>query len=189
MPSDPDTHSISSFITKFKGGFRPNRFIVQGSIGDTEEVTKFHILSSSIPGSKINTMAIPYRGRFFKMPGNREYGAWEMTVLADVERATGTKLWDDFHKWSENFNDHITNLSQFAFGFSALSTETADTKGMNNWTVKQLDIDGNITKTITVSNCWPSRVGQISLSMDKNDELVTFAVTLQYQYLEVEDLA
>lgn len=189
--SQINPHPISSFITKFKGGFRPNRFIVEGSIGNTQNVTKFHILSSTIPGSKINTLQIPYRGRFFKMPGNREYGSWEITVLDDIQKSTGTELWDDFHEWSENFNDHVTNLSLFPVGFSALSTETQmnDTKGMNNWTVKQLDIDGNVSKTITISNCWPSKVGQISLSMDKNDELVTFSVTLQYQYLEVDGLA
>lgn len=181
-------HTISSFITSFKGGFRPNRFIVNGSIGATETTTKFHILSATIPGSKINTMSIPYRGRVFKMPGNREYGAWEITVLDDIEAEQGTRLWDDFHTWSENFNDHVTNKSLFATGFGALTAETTSGRGMNNWTIQQLDIDGNITKTVILSNCWPSKVGQIALSMDKNDELVTFPVTMQYQYIKVDEL-
>jgi hypothetical protein len=179
---------ISAFISNFRGGFRPNRFIVNGSIGSTENTTKFHILSATIPGSKINTMSIPYRGRFFKMPGNREYGAWEITVLDDVEKDSGKKLWDDFHEWSENFNSHETNLSKFTSGFGALTKENTDGKGMNNWTIKQLDIDGNISKTVVLSNCWPSKVGQIALSMDKNDELVTFPVTMQYQYINVDEL-
>lgn len=185
-----DSQSISSFISQFKGGFRPNRYLVDGSIGGTESTTKFHILSASLPGSKINTMSIPYRGRNFKMPGNREYGAWEITVLDDVQRESGTKLWDDFHKWTENFNSHATNLSKFPSGFGALEIngQNADGLGMNNWTIKQLDIDGNITKTVVLSNCWPSKVGQIALSMDKNDELVTFPVTIQYQYIKVDEL-
>lgn len=179
--------SISNFIDKFKGGFRPNRFLVEGSIGNTESTTKFHIQTASIPGSKISTIEIPYRGRVFKMPGNRDYPGWDITVLDDLDENGGTELWDDFHKWSENFNDHISNTidSTIATSFGAATPgQDAAGKGMNNWTVKQLDIDGNVKKTMTLVNCWPSKIGPIILSMDKNDELVTFSVTLQYQYLE-----
>lgn len=179
-------HQISTFIDQFKGGFRPNRFLVIGGIGSQQTVTKFHIQTASLPGSKISTIEIPYRGRVFKMPGNREYTGWDITVLDDASGSNGTQLWDDFHQWSENFNDHVTNKidSAIATSFGAGSTENDNGKGMNNWTVKQLDIDGNATKEITLVNCWPSKVGPIILSMDKNDELVTFAVTLQYQYID-----
>jgi len=179
-------HQITSFINSFNGGYRPNRFIVEGSIGADKQVTKFHIQSASLPGSKISTMEIPYRGRVFKMPGNREYTGWDIIVLDDTDEAGGTKLWDSFHLWSENFNDHVTNKidSSIAFSFGAATpSQDAAGKGMNNWTVKQLDIDGISRKEMTLVNCWPSKVGPIMLSMDKNDELVTFSVTLQYQYL------
>jgi hypothetical protein len=185
--SQQNPHTLSSFIDSFKGGFRPNRFLVEGNIGAGQSTTKFHIQTASLPGSKISTMEIPYRGRVFKMPGNRDYTGWDITVLDDASESTGTQLWDDFHQWSENFNDHETNRidSTLATSFGA-ATPSQDSagKGMNNWTVKQLDIDGNSRKEITLVNCWPSKVGPIVLSMDKNDELVTFAVTLQYQYIQ-----
>lgn len=185
--STNNPHQISAFIDSFKGGFRPNRFLVEGSIGAGENVTKFHIQTASLPGSKISTIEIPYRGRIFKMPGNREYSGWDITVLDDVDESGGTRLWDDFHQWSENFNDHESNKIDSAiatsFGAATPSQETAG-KGMNDWTIKQLDIDGNPRKEITLVNCWPSKVGPIILSMDKNDELVIFSVTLQYQYIK-----
>lgn len=180
---------ITDFIGGFGGGLRPNRFRVTGKMGLGESTTIFHIKSSTIPGSKISTIEIPYRGRTFKMPGTRLYDSWDITVLDDSEEGNGTSLWDDFHQWSENFNSHEGNLIKQDLKYSFGSDGTNNNNlGMNNWSVEQLDINGNSVKKITLWDCWPSRVGQILLSMDNNEELVTFPVTLQYQYLEIDDV-
>jgi hypothetical protein len=189
------SHSISSFIGKFQGGFRPNRFRVTGQVGVGMPTSEFHIKSASLPGSTISTLQIPYRGRFFKLPGNRLYDPWTITVLDDKPSSTNgaanSGLWGAFHAWSEQFNHHDTNEidSAIATNFGAqpqTSTGTiTDDKGMISWTVNQLDIKGVVTKTITLQNCWPRKVGAIVLSMDNNEELITFPVTLSYQYISI----
>lgn len=183
--------SIDSFIGKFKGGFRPNRFEVIGQVGAGLKTGTFHIRSASLPGSTISTLQIPYRGRFFKLPGNRSYDTWTITVLDDYPINTnGDKdsgLWGSFHRWSEQFNDHVNNTIDAGLlkTFGTNGQVNGDTEGMINWTVKQLDINGSVVKTIELKDCWPTKVGAIVLSMDNNEELVTFPVTLTYQYIEI----
>jgi hypothetical protein len=181
-------NSIQDFISNFQGGLRPNRFRVIGAIGEDGDTTDFHIISASLPASKISTIEVPYRGRIYKIPGNREYSEWEITILDDT--ASGTVLWKDFHDWSENFNSHVANTlaGGIAPGFGAGSNASADGAGMNDWTVEQLDLNGVAVKKVTLINCWPSKVGAVSLSMDKNEELVSFPVTIQYQYIEIDGL-
>jgi hypothetical protein len=171
-------NKISDFISNFGGGFRPNRFRVSGSFGGSSSSTTmtYHIRSSTLPSSSLNTIAVPYRGRSFKMPGNRSYSAWAITVLDDNE-TNGTALWKKFHDWSELFNDHTTNLT---------STNNLNfTDKMSIWDVYQMDIKGVDSKHIKLYGCWPSEVGPILLNMEDDQTLSTFNVTLEYTYFEV----
>jgi len=170
------SHSISSFINNFGGGLRPNRFRVTGSVGSNTPNLTFHIRAASMPASTLSTLLIPYRGRTFKMPGNRTYATWQISVLDDIAQG-GVSLWRPFHDWSEQFNDHVTNLTTAA--------QKDFTDKMTTWNVYQLDINGADLRRITLYNCWPSDVGQVALSMDTNDELVTFPINLEYSHYDV----
>lgn len=172
-------NSITDFINGFGGGYRPNRFRVQGAIGTLgSPELKFHIKAASLPASSISTIMIPYRGRNFKMPGNRTYAPWQITILDDNE-TEGTALWGHFHTWSNQINDHmnnITNAEDLNFGSQ-----------LKLWTIYQLDINGEETKKITLQNCWPAEVGPIILNMDDNETLSTFTVTLEYSHYAIQD--
>ena len=169
-------NSISEFIGSFNGGFRPNRFRVQGAFGSKEEkTTTFHIRSSSIPASSLTTISLPYRGRNFKMPGNRTYSPWQITVLDDNKEG-GISLWEDFHDWSNRINSHLDNITNSkALDFS---------NEMATWNVVQLDINGKEVKQIDLLYCWPAEVSPIALNMDDNESLSTFNVTMEYSYYE-----
>lgn len=189
--------SIDTFINKFNGGFRPNRFRVNGQVGAGEATNIFHIKSASLPASSMTTLQIPYKGRFFKLPGNRIYDTWTITVLDDTPPegaagAIGSNLWQSFHNWSEQFNSHVGNEvadgTEYTFGAAVKVNPGSGTDevGMINWTVEQLDLVGQVTKKITLFNCWPVKVGAIVLNMDNYEELITFPVTLTYQYFEID---
>ena len=154
--------SISSFIQGFGGGLRPNRFIV--SIDGT--AAPFHVRAASLPSATTNEIAIPYRGRVFKMPGSRSYSPWNITVLDD----TSTNLWGYFHTWANNIFSHTTNVGAGG-NFTGV---------MAPITVQQLHLNGGVYKTMTLENAWPSEVGEVRLSMDDSESLSVFSVTLQY---------
>lgn len=169
-------NDISSFINAFGGGYRPNRFEVVGNIGNTNKTLTFHIKTATMPPSTISTIMVPYRGRNFKMPGNRTYAPWQITVLDDNE-AEGTALWGHFHTWSNTINDHLNNITN--------SQDLNFTNQLKIWNVYQLDINGKRTKHIELRNCWPAEVGPITLNMDDNETLSSFTVTLEYSHYSI----
>lgn len=176
-----ETNSISQFINGFAGGLRPNRFRVEGSFGgSTTTDTRFtyFVRAASMPGSDLSLISVPYRGRQYRIPGNRTYLPWQMVVLDDRGGASSAaSLWKKFHDWSSLINAHTSNLTS-----DPASGGGNFTNYMKDYTVTQLDINGACERQIKLISCWPSEVGPIDLSMGDNENYVTFTVTLEYQY-------
>lgn len=161
--SQVNYHPITSFIAGFGGGLRPNRFQVKINT----VLYPFHIRSTSMPSAITNEIAIPYRGRVFKMPGSRSYVPWSITVLDDPNLQD---LWSYFHNWANGIFTHAGNVG-------AGGNFTSQMRPME---VSQLGINGNVIRTLTLQNAWPSEVGEVRLSMDDSESLSVFNVTLQY---------
>lgn len=169
-------NSIQALISGFNGGLRPNRFYLNGAFPPSVsngQGSQFetHIRSASIPASDLGQIAVPYRGREFKIPGNRTYATWQITVLDD-----SNLLWKKFHQWSNLINSNPTNEPSGTAGV------TDFTNLMENWEIVQLDVNGNCVRKNKLIGCWPSIVGELSLSMDENESLSTFTVDVEYQY-------
>ena len=161
------SQNISSFITGFAGGLRPNRFSI--TIGGVS--VPFHIRAASMPAASTNSINIPYRGRVFKMPGWRSYATWNITVLDDNKIVIGGATpWTYFHNWANSIFNHATNIG-------AGGNFTVQMKPI---LVNQLDINGNVIRTLTLQNAWPSDVGEVRLSMDDNESYNTFNVAIEY---------
>lgn len=168
-----NNHSLSEFIGGFNGGLRTNRFLVNS---DKEGLGSrpFHIRAASLPAVNTTVLQIPHRGRVFKMPGQRTYESWTITVLDD----TGTNnLWYTFYQWANTIQNHVTNTS---------GASNADfTDQMKTFTISQLDFNGNTnpTKKVVLDRAWPSNVGEIRFSADDAESLSSFTVQLEYQYI------
>jgi hypothetical protein len=180
--STVNNNTISSFIGGFGGGLRPNRFIIVadngfpaiGALKNEDNQFTFHVRSASLPSSDLSVIPVGYRGREFKIPGNRSYSSWQISIIDDIDTGNGKNLWKKFHKWSNLISGHTTNLkSGDNYDFTDL---------MRDWTVKQLDLNGKCEKQVTLVKCWPSEVGPVNLMLDDNENLSTFSVTLEYQY-------
>lgn len=172
-----NNNSISDFINGFQGGLRPNRFKVSGSFGNSSSLDDrftFLVRAAALPGSDLSLISVPYRGRSFKIPGNRTYTPWQMVVLDDK----GTpSLWKKFHDWSALINSHKNNETN-----DPPSGGGNFTSYMKNYTVTQLDINGACERQVELISCWPSEIGPIDFSMGNNEDYSTFIVTLEYQY-------
>ena len=132
--------------------------------------------SAELPATYVGTVELPFRGRVFKVPGDRSYETWTGTFYMDDAFA----LRSAYEKWIE-----LTN---------AVDKNTASTDIVDTWVdiqVTQLDkfggtgaADGKLTelRTYNLVSAWPVSVSQISLAYDNNDSYEEFDVEFAYQY-------
>ena len=97
--------------------------------------------------------------------------------ILDQNSGKNRSLWNDFHRWSDTINDHVTNISSDDW-----NNFTTD------WTISQINTKGDTIKTIKLIDCWPTVVGPITLDSNAIDTLVEFTVTIEYQWYEVEGI-
>jgi len=171
MPVEP-TNNISGFVHAFAGGgARTNLFVVNGSIpGYTDNrAISFLVKAAQIPASSLGTIEVPYRGRRIKLPGDRSFADWSLTVISDTNLA----LRSAFEAWSAIFNQHTANTAPRNF-----------MEFMPTWSVTQLHRDGEAVRTYNFIGCFPSDVGTIDLSYENNDQIAEFPVTLNYSWWE-----
>jgi len=171
--------SINDFIQHFQGGgLRQHLFEVEGEIGRDEfggnSSLPFLIQSASLPASTLGTIPIPYRGRQIKIPGDRTFAEWTITVIA----STDMRIRNSFEAWSNDINSYEGN-TLFGPDFGSAGPFGAIFK---DWRVYQLNRQGEKIKGYEMIGCWPSDIGAITVDATSTDTIETFDVTLQYSY-------
>lgn len=175
-------HKLSEFINAFKGGLRPNRFtmffspdiaplttILSKLKSDADPHPGFFIRAASLPQVTTTPIELPYRGRVYKIPGQRTFATWEITVLDDTNN-----LWAVFMNWANTIQSNVDNTTAAATTWASL---------MCNATVQQLNFNGVKEKEITLFKTWPSEISEVKLSQDDPESLCSFNVKLEYQYI------
>lgn len=174
---------VDNFKKNFDGGTRPNRFVVTGEIGGPEKgpVNNLYVKAAQMPSSTLGIIQVPFRGRVVKLPGDRAYPEWTFTMLDETTNDFRIK----FEKWNEAFNSHVDNIS----GEQAGGIDLTDTDLFTQWSVSQVDLQGEIIRTTTLHNCWPVEVGAVDLTYDAADTLTEYSITLSYDYISVDGKA
>lgn len=155
--------SISNFKNNFQGGVRPNQFKVQingGPFGGTN--LEFLGKATSIPASVIGNIDVPYRGRQLKVPGDRTFEDWSVTILNDPN-------WQNrsyFERWMSGIQGHANPVR----GVSA-------TNVYGQARVQQLDRSGKSIAWYQVEDIYPINLAAIDLDMATNDTAEEFVVT------------
>ncbi len=169
MPVDP-FNNISDFTNAMAGGgVRSNLFSVTGNIPgyDNNKAISFLCKAAQIPASSLGTIEIPYRGRKIKIPGDRTFQDWSITIISDVNM----NLRGAFEHWSARFNSHVGNDGPNEF-----------MQFMPTWSVTQLYRNGDALRTYNFIGCFPSEIGAIDLSFENTDQIAEFPVTINYSY-------
>ena len=171
--------NIQSFLGQVtsRGLQRPNLFTVQGDIGDSAltEGDAFYIRATSLPSMEIGEIVIPYKGRQLKVPGDRTFGDWEITVISDETM----DLYSAFQAWHEKMGaSTVANTGDSTSSDRAFTTGA----GYRDWKVAALDRNGSQTSQYQIIGCWPKSISAIEIGADTNDALAEFTVTLTYQY-------
>jgi len=130
---------------------------------------QFRAKSTQIPGGTIGTIEVPYMGRKIKIPGDRTYEPWTVTILGDETFDIHTALYE----WQKKINDPVLN-----------------TGTTNNETIKEdaiittVNRDGSDGISYRIVGIWPSTVAPIELGWENNDTVVEFEVTFEVDFIE-----
>lgn len=158
-------------ITSVKGSFenllRPNRFKVVGFGLDQD--LEFFAQSSSLPASNIGTVEVPFQGRTIKIPGDRTFDEWTITVRED----NSASLRKNLEAWMAEANEIITNV-----GVNDVESIKRDGQ------IILLDRGGSEALEYNLIGAWPSNIGDLDLSWDENDSIATYDITIQYDYFQ-----
>lgn len=168
--------SVSSFRSALKGGARPNLFnFTLGALPTGVSISDFGLMAKAgaIPGMTLGVVEVPFRGRRIKVPGDRTFAEWTVTVINNESQLIRT----GFENWMKYINDNDFTTTNMRTGSGVDYT--------TDITVAQLGDAGNTVRSYKLVNAFPSDVSTIDLSYDTTDAIEEFTVTFQYTHFEV----
>ena len=132
---------------------------------------QFACKAAQMPGSAVTAIEVPYFGRVVKIPGNKTFENWTVTVINDEDFT----LRNGFESWIAAMGTHDGNISTVSAGAGTL---------YGTGTVNQLAQTGGTTALATYSfiNIYPVNVAAIDLAWDANDAIEDFTVEFAYDY-------
>ena len=181
--------TISTFKSKLiGGGARPNLFEVEiakfptSVTGWDADDFKFMCKAAALPAQNIASIDVPFRGRTFKVAGDRTIDTWTVTIINDES----FNLRRAFEEWTEQIAKLDTNIGstqpasymvdavvyQLGRGETKSSTTNAGDKNAVLAKYKFIDI-------------FPTNVSQIDLSYDSTDTIEEFTVEFQVQSIGI----
>ena len=184
MAQTRENKTISNFKSALiGGGARPNLFEVElttlpnGVAWDADNF-RYMCKASSLPASNIAAIDIPFRGRIFKVAGDRTIETWSVTIINDED----FKLRNAFEQWMEQIakldnnlgatlpESYMTNATVFQLGRGS-SPSSKNSDGNNNAVLKEYEF----------IDIFPTTISAIDLSYDSSDTIEEFTVDFNVQ--------
>jgi hypothetical protein len=167
-----------------RGGARPNLFEViltdmPGGGDFSREDFSILCKAANLPASNIASIDVPFRGRVFKVAGDRTFDTWQVTIINDENFAIRSSM----ERWMQSIGQ---------YGDASGSTNPADY--MREATVRQLSRNASATGPVAFGgdlkvtaqykfyDIFPINISAIDLSFDTADTIEEFTVEFQVQY-------
>lgn len=167
--------NINSFLANFTGGgARANRYEViigfPNFLGlrdtSTQQKISFTCKAASIPASELGEATVPYKGRTIKLPGDRTFGDWNVTMIIDND----FKGRDIFEKWSSGMLGNSSNVVNSDNELNPLQI-------FGQAQVNMLDRNDKIIKRYQCTGMFPKNVGEVRIGYAENDQVMEQEVT------------
>jgi len=193
MAASKENRTISQFKSRLAGGgARPNLFEVELTLdgeglgfslpGYDATQMAFLCKAANLPAQNIASIDVPFRGRIFKVAGDRTIDTWTITIINDED----FRLRRAMEFWTEQIASLDTNLGatspnaymaaakvyQLGRGSSPRST---DNSGDSNSVLAEYEF----------VDIFPTEVSAIDLSYDSSDTIEEFTVTFQVQSINI----
>ena len=189
MATTRPNKNISDFKSKLiGGGTRPNLFEVElttlpdGVTGWDADSFQFLCKAAALPAQTIASIDVPFRGRIFKVAGDRTIDTWTVTVINDEDFVLRTA----FENWTQQIADLSTNLG--ATDPSAYMTNAKVYQLGRGSSKASTNSSGNenvVLKEYEFIDIFPTSVSAIDLSYDTGDTIEEYTVEFQVQSLNL----
>ena len=184
MATTRENKTISQFKSQLiGGGARPNLFEVElttlpAGIAWPADNFRYMCKAAQLPASVIANIDIPFRGRIFKVAGDRTIEPWSITIINDEDFRVRKAMeeWVDLIAKLENNlgatdpSAYMVNAKVFQLGRG--STPSSQTNaGDRNAVLREYEF----------IDIFPTSVSSIDLSYDSSDTIEEFTVDFAVQ--------
>ena len=183
-------NTLSKFKSTLKGGgARPNLFEVtinnlpdNVALGQDNDTFSILCKAAALPASNIAPIDVPFRGRIFKVAGDRTFDTWTVTVINDEDFSirNGMELWMQSIGQYGDASGYTDPESYMASAIVKQLGRNVSATGLNV-------SEGTGLKPIAqykFYDIFPTNISQIDLSYDTSDTIEEFTVEFQVQYWE-----
>ena len=191
MATSRENRTISEFKSRLLGGgARPNLFEVEltampASVALPWQAERFGFLckAAQLPGMNIANIDVPFRGRIFKVAGDRTIDNWTITVINDEDflYRNAFEEWTqqiaalDDNMGSTNPSSYMVNAKVFQLGRGSELSST-NNGGDTNVVLKEYEF----------IDIFPINVGQIDVSYENTDTIEEYTVEFAVQSYKVK---
>ena len=156
---------IDNILAKVKAGMaKTNLFLITIPFIGLSDSLVFSGKGTQLPSSELGVLEIPHRGRKLKVPGQRTFSDWTVTVMETQSMEVRTKL----ELWMERLNGTSSNA------IDSSNTVTAS--------VALLRGDGTKSITFNLEGAFPTNIGTVDVSFDEQTAPLEYQVTFSYAY-------
>ena len=184
MASTRENKTISNFkAALIGGGARPNLFEVElttlpaGIVWDADNF-RYMCKAAQLPASQIANIDVPFRGRIFKVAGDRTVDQWSVTIINDEN----FRLRNAFEEWVNLIANLDTNLGArdpSAYMVNAKVYQLG--RGSTPQSTTNAGNANSVLKEYEFQDIFPTTVSAIDLSYDSTDAIEEFTVDFQVQ--------
>ena len=184
MASTRENKTISNFkAALIGGGARPNLFEVElttlpaGIVWDADNF-RYMCKAAQLPASQIANIDVPFRGRIFKVAGDRTVDQWSVTIINDEN----FRLRNAFEEWVNLIANLDTNLGATdpsAYMVNAKVYQLG--RGSTPQSTTNAGNANSVLKEYEFQDIFPTTVSAIDLSYDSTDAIEEFTVDFQVQ--------
>ena len=184
MATTRENKTISQFKSQLiGGGARPNLFEVElttlpAGIAWPADNFRYMCKAAQLPASVIANIDIPFRGRIFKVAGDRTIEPWSITIINDEDFRIRKAMeeWVDLIAKLENNlgatdpNAYMVNAKVFQLGRGS-TPSSKNNAGDRNAVLREYEF----------IDIFPTSVSSIDLSYDSSDTIEEFTVDFAVQ--------
>ena len=184
MAKTRENKSISQFKgALIGGGARPNLFEVElttlpAGIEWSADNFRYMCKAAALPASNVAAIDVPFRGRIFKVAGDRTFDTWTVTIINDegfILRTAMEEWMNQISKLENNLGatnpaSYMTNAKVYQLDRGS-KTSSEDNTGDKNTVLREYEF----------VDIFPTNISAIDLSYESSDTIEEFTVEFQVQ--------